>query len=536
MGSKLPAWTILILFVVSSLLGHHIAGAANLAKRPNVLILLADDLGFSDIGCYGGEIETPNLDRLATGGLRFTQFYNTARCWPSRAALLTGYYAQQVRRDTLPGIQSGGRGQRPAWAPLIPELLRPLGYRSYHSGKWHVDGEVLSGGFDRSYSLEDHNRLFTPHNHTRNDMPLEPVASGANYYATTAIAEHAIECLREHAAEHVDQPFFSYVAFTVPHFPLHALQRDIDRYRNKYLAGWDKIQTARGKRINELGIVAFAPAAMEPQVGPPYAFAAVLEQLGPGEVNRPVPWNSLTDRQRAFQAQKMAIHAAMVDRMDQEIGRIIAQLEAMEQLQNTLILFASDNGASAEMMVRGDGHDQSAPPGSAATFMCLGPGWSSVANTPFRRHKTWVHEGGISTPLVVHWPAGASAKNELRHDPAHLVDILPTVLELAGGKLPTEWNGIKVPEKPGTSLVPAFANDRALGQRTLWWLHEENRAVRVGNWKLVSEKRRGHWELYDLSKDRCETHDLGAEYPDKVSELNAAWQAGLQEAQRLADE
>jgi len=513
-----------------------LAGRALAAEtvRPNVVILLADDLGFSDIGCYGGEIATPNLDRLAAGGLRFTQFYNTARCWPSRAALLTGYYAQQVRRDSLPGGKAGGRGERPTWAPLLPELLKPLGYRAYHSGKWHVDGKVLAGGFDRSYALEDHNRLFTPQFHTRDDEPLEPAKAEAKYYATTAISEHAIECLQDHQANHRERPFFSYVAFTAPHFPLHALQEDIDRYRRTYLAGWDEMQAARGRRLIELGLINHAPAAMEPDVGPPYAFPDVLEKVGSGEVNRPVAWSSLSDEQREFQAEKMAIHAAMVDRMDQEIGRIIAQLEAMGQLDNTLILFASDNGASAEMMVRGDGHDRTAPAGSAASFLCLGPGWSSVANTPFRRHKTWVHEGGISTPLVVHWPRGIQAKNELRHDPAHLIDIVPTVLDVAGGELPVEWKGTTVPPKPGTSLQPAIARDGALGERSLWWLHEGNRAVRVGDWKLVSEQRVGNWELYDLSKDRGETVDLAAKHPDKVRELTAAWQARLDEARRLA--
>ena len=331
-----------------------------------------------------------------------------------------------------------------------------------------------------------------------------------------------------------EQPFFSYVAFTAPHFPLHALQEDIDRYREKYLAGWNEMQAARGRRLVELGIVNHVPTAMEPDVGPPYEFPDVLEKVGPGEVNRPVAWNSLTDEQRAFQAEKMAIHAAMVDRMDREIGRIIAQLDTMGQLDNTLILFASDNGASAEMMVRGDGHDRNAPPGSAATFLCLGPGWSSVANTPFRRHKTWVHEGGIATPLVVHWPRGIQEKNELRHDPAHLIDIVPTVLDVTGGTLPEQWKGTTVPPKPGTSLVPAFARDRALGERSLWWLHEGNRALRLGDWKVVNEKRRGAWELYDLANDRGESNDLSAKNPDRVRELTEAWQRQLDDAERLA--
>ncbi|MEX0977649.1 MAG: sulfatase-like hydrolase/transferase, partial [Pirellulales bacterium] len=400
-----------------------VAFGASPTTPPNVLFILADDLGYSDLGCYGGEIATPNLDRLAEKGLRFTQFYNTARCWPSRAALLTGFYAQQVRRDTIPGVGGGAGGKRPTWAPLLPNFLKPLSYRSYHSGKWHIDGLPIENGFDRSYTLDDHNRFFAPRQHTEDDRPLPPVKADAGYYATTSIADHAIKCLREHAEKYAERPFFQYVAFTSPHFPLQAPQADVDRYRTRYQEGWNKIQSARGQRLKQLGIVAHDPPAMERQVGPPYDFPDVLDKLGAGEALRPLPWSELTDQQRAFQAQKMAVHAAMVDRMDREIGRILEQLQAMGQFDNTLILFASDNGASAEIMVRGDGHDPSAPAGSAATFLCLGPGWSSAANSPFRRHKTWVHEGGIATPLVVHWPRGIASKGELRRDPAHLVDV-----------------------------------------------------------------------------------------------------------------
>jgi arylsulfatase len=522
------------------------AAPAPAATPPNVVIILADDLGYSDLGCYGGEIATPNLDRLAGGGLRFTQFYNTARCWPSRAALLTGYYAQEVRRDTLPGIKSGGSTPRPPWAPLLPALLKPLGYHSYHSGKWHLDGKILASGFERSYSLEDHNRLFAPIFHTRDDEPLTPIKPAAGqldsgYYATTAIADHAIECLREHNTKHAGAPFFSYIAFTAPHFPLHAPQADIDRYRQRYLKGWNIAQVARGRKLQELGIVQHAPPNMEREVGPPYAFPKDVALLGPGEVDRPLPWSELSNAQRAFQAEKMAIHAAMVDRMDQEIGRVIAELEKLGQFENTLILFASDNGASAEMMVRGDGHDPSAPPGSGASFLCLGPGWSSVANTPFRRHKTWVHEGGISTPLVAHWPQGIAARGELRHDPAHLIDIVPTVLEIAGGTKPTEWQGKSVPSAPGKSLGPAFAKDGSVRHENLWWLHEGNRALRAGDWKLVSAGPKGNfadapWELYNLANDRGETNDLAAKMPEKVANLAKQWEDEFTRIRQLADD
>ncbi len=239
---------------------------------------------------------------------------------------------------------------------------------------------------------------------------MKPPADEKGYYATIATADHAIECLKDHAANHAGKPFFHYIAFIAPHFPLHALPEDIAKYRDKYLAGWDAMREARFARQKEMGIANTTLSALEREVGPPYAFPDAMEKLGPGEVNRPLPWSELTDEQRRFQATKMAIHAAMVDRMDQEIGRVIAQLKAMGAFDNTLILFASDNGASAEIMVRDGGHDPAAAPGSAATYLCLGPGFSSACNTPLRRHKTWVHEGGISTPLIVHWPAGIAAR------------------------------------------------------------------------------------------------------------------------------
>jgi arylsulfatase A-like enzyme len=498
--------------------------AARPASRPNILIVLADDLGFSDLGCYGGEIATPNLDALARDGLRFTQCYNTARCWPSRAALLTGFYPQQVRRDAhYDSERRGGQGRRPAWAPLLPDLLRPLGYRSYHSGKWHVDGKPLENGFDRAYTLDDHDRFFYPRRHTQDDQPLPALnPEQDDYYATTRIAEHAIACLREHAEKYNDQPFFQYLAFTSPHFPLHARQADIDRYRQRYQRGWNELQSERGRKLKELGIVHHDPPAMEQALGPPYHFPKDLDKLGPGETFRPLPWSELTPEQQEFQATKMAIHAAMVDRMDREIGRVLAQVREMGAFENTLILFASDNGASAEIMVRGDGHDPQAPPGSGATFLCLGPGFSSAANTPFRRHKTWVHEGGISTPLIVHWPAGLSVRGELRHDPAHVIDIVPTVLEAAGSRHPVEWQGTSVPTPPGKSLVAAWRQDGALQHEALWWCHDNHRAVRVGDWKLVAAQGDA-WELYDLRRDRGESHNLAAEHPNMVRELEARW-------------
>lgn len=503
-------------------------------NKPNILLILADDMGFSDAGCYGGEIATPNLDSLAKNGLRFTQFYNTARCWPTRAALLTGYYAQQVRRDTVPGVRSGGQGVRPPWARLLPEMLKPLGYRSYHSGKWHVDGLPLQNGFEHSYSLNDHDRHFTPRRHTEDDKPLPSVDAKAHYYSSTAIADHAIKFLKEHAEKYRDRPFFTFLAFTAPHFPLHAPAEDVARYRKKYLAGWDALRDERWTRLKELKIGGTRLSPVERDVGPPYAFPDALKKLGPNELNRPLPWKNLTAEQQAFQAKKMAVHAAMVDRMDREIGRVLAQLRTMGAIDNTLIFFLSDNGASAEIMVRGDGHDPDAECGTGATFLSIGPGWSSMCNTPFRRHKTWVHEGGISTPLIVSWTAGIAARGELRHTPGHVIDLVPTILQAAGGKRFETWAGRPVPSAPGRSLVPLFVKDGAVLHDSLWWLHEGNRALRSGNWKIVAAGKDSPWELYDLSSDRSETKNLAADRPDKVRPLAAIWMKQFESYAALA--
>jgi len=525
-------WMLLRFSLVGWLVSGVLATSAdfNSAPRssgrpPNILIILADDLGFSDLGCYGGEIPTPHLDGLARAGLRFSQFYNTARCWPSRAALLTGYYAQQVRRDTVPGIPSGVQGRRPAWARLLPEMLRPAGYRSYHSGKWHVDGKPLLNGFDRSYSLEDHDRYFAPRNHTENDQPLPPVLPGTPFYTTTAIAEHAIQCLRDHATNYPERPFLEYLAFTAPHFPLQAPEADRQRYRERYRSGWDVGREDRWKRQKKLGLGVKSLSAVERDVGPPYAFPEALRQLGPNEVNRLVVWDSLTADQQAFQAEKMAVHAAMVDRMDREIGRVLDQLRAMGAFENTLILFLSDNGASAEMMVRGDGHNPDAACGTGATFLSLGPGWSTMANTPFRRHKTWVHEGGISTAFIAHWPAGIAARGEWRHTSAHLVDIVPTLRQLAGVPTGAEFSGGErsLPKPPGHSLVPVFRKDGKPLHEALWWQHEGNRALRQGRWKLVAAGTNAGWELYDLQADRAEGNNLAAKYPERVRQMAQTW-------------
>jgi arylsulfatase A-like enzyme len=486
---------------------------------PNILFILADDLGFSDVGCYGSEIATPNLDRLARHGLRFTQFYNTARCWPTRAALLTGYYPQQIRMDPP-------RGRLPEWAPLLPHRLKPLGYRSYHSGKWHIQGAPLSvkdGGFDASYRLEDHDRNFYPSNHWVNDVRQPAVPRGSNYYSSTAIADFLIAALKAHAASNSAQPFFAYLAFTVPHFPLQAPAEDIARYRDKYLAGWDMIRQQRYERQRRMNLVNCALSPREPDIVPHWNLKedALKEQIGPAEVPRAVAWNSLNDEERRFQATKMAIHAAMIDRMDREIGRVLDQLRAMGALENTIVMFASDNGASAEFLNRGDKHDKSAPLGSGGSYLCLGPGWSTVGNTPFRLHKSWVHEGGIATPFIVHWPKGIRAKGELRHTPAHVIDFMPTMLNLLGVKVTASDSA---PALAGRSLVPAFAKDVNVAREFLYFHHEQNRALRIGDWKLVSKRpNTNEYALYNLSNDRNEQVNLAEKEKSRAESMAKRW-------------
>lgn len=490
------------------------------AAKPNFLVILADDMGFSDPGCYGGEIHTPNLDRLAANGLRFTQFYNTARCWPTRSSLMTGYYAQQIGMDPP-------QGRLPAWTRVMPHYLKPLGYRCYHSGKWHVSGApkpVADGGFDRSYMFHDWDRYFSPAKHFEDDRKLPAMTPDSGYYATTAFADHAISYLKDHATNHATEPFFLYLAFISPHFPLMAPPEDIARYRDRYLAGWDVIREQRWNRIRQMRLLDCALPPLDPEFTPRYFKPEVMDTLGPGEVQHPVPWQRLTAEQKTFQAGKMAIHAAMVDRMDREIGRVLDQLRVMGALENTVVFFLSDNGADATVMVRGEGHDPGAPAGSWRSFLCLGPGWASASNTPFRWHKIWTHEGGIATPLIVHWPQGIKARGQFRRDPGHVVDFVPTLLDLAGARITNSWNGATAPPLPGKSLALAFRKDGTVKRDFIFFHHEGNRALRMGDWKLVSACEQGdQWELYHLGKDRSEMHDLSAQQPERARRMESRW-------------
>ncbi len=496
-------------------------------KKPNFLVILADDMGYSDARCYGGDIDTPNLDRMAARGLRFTQAYSTARCGPSRSCLLTGLYAQQTASDVMTP------GKIPDYARFLPEYLKPLGYRSYHTGKWHMKHVTGEGGvgFDRSYTMMDEVRFFTQKNHLLDGERLPD--PGPGYYSTTAIADYGVRFLEEHARQHATVPFFLYTAFHAPHFPLQAPQNDIDQYRDRFAEGWDTARERKWQRMTQMGLIRCALAPLEPDMWTKWNTPdqELIAKIGRGEVSRAVPWSSLTPEQKRFQRTKMAIHAAMVTRMDTEIGKLLKQVEAMGALDDTVVLFLSDNGASSEQLIRGDGHDATAPPGSARTHLGLGPGWASCSNAPFRLHKSWVNEGGIASPLIVQWPNGIQDRNRLRHDPCHFVDVLPTLVDLGGGK-PAAPSG---PGLAGLSIAPAFSGSGALTRDFLYFSHNHNRALRTGDWKLIATGDNGPWKLYDLSADRAEQNNLAAAQPERARRMAGKWKSVDDEFTRVRE-
>jgi arylsulfatase A-like enzyme len=500
-------------------------------ERPNIVFILADDMGHSDPGCYGAEIlKTPNIDALAANGLRFTSFYNTGRCWPTRTSLLSGYYPHQVLSDPMPGVDYSASSVLPVNDTWLPSILKEHGYKTYHSGKWHLirkvpEPSLLSHsevGFDHSYRTED-GRHLRPHHLWEDGKEIPVPEEGSGYEASVAIVDHAIKYLEEHQQERGNEPFFEYIAFIAPHFPLQALQEDIDFYRKKFLIGWDEIRRLRTENRKELGFDVHQVNTLEPERFAPWNLTPeeLVSQIDPAETGRAIPWDSLTREQQEFQATKMAIHAAMVSRMDREIGRYMDALKELGYLDNTIVFFCSDNGASTEMMNRADKHTIGSIPGSADSYICLGPGWSSAANTPFRLHKTWLHEGGIATPLVIQWPEAIKDRNSFRSMPAHIIDISPTILELAGID-PAELYGRF--EAPGISLVP-FLNQNIHNQRPpLFFHHEGKKALRDGKWKITTIEEDGKWELYDLSEDRGECNNLADQNPEKLKELISLWE------------
>jgi arylsulfatase A-like enzyme len=538
------------------------AYAQRQSARPNIIFIMSDDMGWSDIGCYGGEINTPNLDGLAANGLRFTQFYNNARCCPTRASLLTGLYSHQAGIGHMMEDRGrdGYRGDLNRNSVTVAEALKPAGYATYAVGKWHVTpGQdkmkladthnwPLQRGFDRYYgtihgagsyydpsSLTRDNKLIT----VANDAEYQP----AQYYYTDAISDQAARFIRENQPE---RPFFMYVAYTTAHWPMHALEKDIAKYKGKYDQGYEPIRQARYEKAKRLGLLdprwPISPTALD--------------------------WSGVENK--LWEARGMEVYAAMIDSMDQGIGRIIAELKRQGQFDNTLIFFLQDNGGCAELMGRAttqrnpyktrpekavyalmnkddqqynsapqqtrDGRavimGQGAMPGPDDTYIAYGKGWANVSNTPFREYKHWTHEGGISTPLIAHWPDGIPRpqRGKLAKTPGHLIDLMATAVDLSGAKYPTEINGQKIHSMEGVSLRPVLTGRPLKRAQPIFWEHEGNRAVRAGKWKLVAKENQP-WELYDMEADRSEMNNLAAKYPDKAQELSAQWDAWAARAQ-----
>ena len=492
-------------------------------NRPNIVIILADDMGYSDIGCYGGEINTPHLNKLAAGGLRFTQFYNAARCCPTRASLLTGLHPHQTGIGWMtsspekPGDMDQGefgyRGFMNRNCVTIAEVLRDAGYSTMMSGKWHV-GEAeqslwpLQRGFQRYYGiLTGAANYFRPGGLRGLTLDNEQVQPTEEFYLTDALTDHAIEFVNQ-AAERKDKPFFLYLALTSPHWPLQAPAETVAKYSDAYTKGWAEIRRARYERMLEMGLIK-----------PEWKLTARHSR----------PWKNLDPEKQQEMAERMAIYAAQVDRMDENIGRLVAALEAQGKLDNTVLLFLSDNGGCAEGDELGGGPAEKLNKIDGPLFSTYGRAWANVSNTPFRRYKHHTHEGGIATPLIVHWPQGIEARGELRHQPGYLPDLMATCVDLTGATYPTEYHGNAIPPLEGISLVPAFS-DQTLQREAMYWEHEGNRAVRMGDWKLVKRGDAKGWELYNLASDRTETKDLTASEPERVSNMSAAWEAWAKRA------
>ena len=479
--------------------------------KPNILIILVDDMGYSDIGCYGSEIRTPNIDRLAANGMKFAQMYNTAKCYTTRACLQSGVYFQRTDRDF-------------SNTAMLGEVLRPVGYHTLWSGKHHARFNPVTRGYDRFYGLiggaENHfnpgsrpapgqpapaskgdgNRWSLDGQEVKDFIPQDP-----KFYDTDAFTDRALKWLDEYQKD--GQPFFLYLAYTAPHWPLQAWPEDIAKYKGVYDGGYETIRQARYQRQIKLGLV-------DPKTSP----------LPPMEFRKreTKKWDGFSSEERKQEAMKMEIYAAMVDRIDQNIGRLIKKLEEQGKLDNTLIMFLSDNGACAETP-KVNNVDSNAPIGSVASFVSYGQNWASVCNTPLRKWKTDSFEGGICTPLVVHWPAVIKPQTGWNREPAHVIDIMPTLLAITGAKYPGASKEARIPPLDGVSLLPAFKGQTVARPNPLFFQFNKGSAMRDGRWKLV--RNSPTWELYDLAADRTEMHNLAAEHPDLVAKMNTAWLA-----------
>lgn len=515
-------------------------------KRPNILLVMADDMGYSDIGCYGGEVNTPHLDRLAANGLRYTQFYNTARCCPTRASLLTGMQPHQVGMGHMAHFDDdldGYRGDLSKQCVTIGEVLKPEGYGTYLSGKWHVckqlfeeDGDKsnwpCSRGFDRFYGITGGAAsFFDPPTLTRDDQNID-VPRDPDYYFTDDISHQARAYIEEHCRSKPKNPFFLYVSYTAPHWPLQAAPEMIAKYRGRFSEGWDTLREKRLHRMKEMGIVNSDTVLTSRDSSQP-----AWEEAG----------------NKDWQARRMEVYAAQVETMDTGIGSIVESLEASGELDNTLILFLSDNGACAEEIFdtffpyekpagKGrakphtcrthtrdgremkHGNDPAVMPGDESTFQSYGVAWANLSNAPFREYKHFVHEGGIATPLIAHWPRGIEDKGALRHQTGQLMDIMATIVDVSEARWPERSNGLPIGPCEGSSLRDSFADSS--GERPpLAWEHEGNCAYREGDWKLVKRWDRDNWELYDMVSDRCEMNDQLEARPEIAEDLRKKYDA-----------
>ncbi len=511
------------------------------AKRPNIIVTMADDMGFSDIGCYGGEINTPVLDSLAADGLRFRSFYNYARCCPTRASLITGLYPHQAgvghmmseyRKDGEPIPSYMGNLNKSC--VTIAEVLGQAGYTTLMSGKWHVTPAEGSGskvdrsnwpmqrGFDKFFgTIHGAGSFYDPVSLTRGNEPEDP---GPDFYYTSAIGDNASKLIEEALDESPEAPFFLYMPFTSPHWPLHAPEEAIAKYKGRYDTGWDKLREERLARMRTVGAV---------------DETALMSERDPSQP----PWEDAPNKE--WQARRMEVYAAQIELMDSAVGNVVDTLKEHGQLDNTLILFLADNGACAERLgsssralhvpahtYAGDpvaaGNDPAVMPGAEENYQSYGVPWANASNTPFRYYKHWVHEGGISSPLVAHWPAGITAKGTWTDQVGHLIDIMATCVDVGNAPYPQEYAGNTITPLEGASLAPVFRDEDAEGHpEGLFWEHEGNRAIRVDDWKLVSKfsaPESGRWELYNIKQDRSELNDLAEAMPDRVAEMSAQWQ------------
>jgi len=517
--------TLLATLLLAPLAALHAADKLKPESKPNIIVILADDMGFSDLGCYGSEIPTPHLDALAANGLKFTQFYNMARCCPSRATLLTGLYSHQtgvggmMAKTDSPGYQ----GRLNDKCVTIPEVLQTAGYFTILSGKWHLGGMTgenkndgpVDRGFDRClfapsggfyYSKGPKGKSGLNLNGKNMDADVAPFPP--NWYSTDLWTSYSLKFIDEAVAS--KKPFYLHLCYNAPHWPLQAPEEEVAAFRGKYKDGWSKIREARYAKQVELGLV--DPSA----------------PLPPRPENIP-SWQELSPKDQDQLDHLMATYAATIVHMDKSIGELVSGLEKRGILDNTIILFMSDNGGCAEGGPKGAAKGNPTDPLSRWLY---GMGWAWVSNTPFRMYKHFDHEGGISSPLIVSWPAGIKARGELRKEPCHLMDMMPTCVELAGASYPQEFKGKPIFPMEGKSLAGVF-QQKELTREQFCWEHEGNAAIRMGNFKLVRLGYQGKWELYDIKKDRTESKDLSSSMPEKVKEMDAQWNVWAQRAQVL---